>query len=98
MEKASVSGLKNSLSAYLRKVRAGHTVLVMDRDVPIARIERIESTDRSSARLAKLHSDGRVRPPSRRLPLKALRNAQPPAGGTARGLLDALLAERREHR
>jgi antitoxin (DNA-binding transcriptional repressor) of toxin-antitoxin stability system len=43
MEKAAVSKLKNNLSAYLRKVRAGHAVVIYDRDAPIARLERIES-------------------------------------------------------
>ena len=36
MEKATVSQLKNSLSAYLKKVRAGQTVLILDREEPIA--------------------------------------------------------------
>jgi prevent-host-death family protein len=52
MQKATVSKLKNNLSAYLRKVRAGEPVLIYDRDVPIARIERIESSGRGGDRLA----------------------------------------------
>ena len=40
--KATISDLRNRLSDYLRKVRAGETVLVLDRDRPIARIERID--------------------------------------------------------
>ena len=52
MTKASVSRLKKHLSAYLRKVRAGHAVVIYDRDVPIARLERIESTGLASDRLA----------------------------------------------
>ncbi|WP_369294471.1 type II toxin-antitoxin system Phd/YefM family antitoxin, partial [Klebsiella pneumoniae] len=36
MEKATISELKNRLSAYLKKVRAGHTVLILDRDRPVA--------------------------------------------------------------
>ena len=31
MERAAVSGLKNSLRAYLRKVRASHSVVAYDR-------------------------------------------------------------------
>jgi prevent-host-death family protein len=63
MEKATVSRLKNNLSAYLRKVRAGHAVVIYDRDVPIARLERIESTARGSERLALLRAQGVTRPP-----------------------------------
>ncbi len=32
MEKATISKLKDNLSAYLRKVRAGHAVVIYDRD------------------------------------------------------------------
>jgi prevent-host-death family protein len=45
MERASISQLKNSLSAYLDKVRSGVTVLVLDRNRPIARIERAGGAD-----------------------------------------------------
>jgi antitoxin (DNA-binding transcriptional repressor) of toxin-antitoxin stability system len=63
MEKATVSRLKDNLSAYLRKVRAGHAVVIYDRDVPIARLERIESTGKGSDRLALLRAQGVTRPP-----------------------------------
>ncbi len=63
MEKASVSSLKNNLSAYLRKVRAGHPVVIYDREVPIARLERIESAGLGSDRLASLHAKGVTRLP-----------------------------------
>ena len=63
MEKATVSRLKDNLSAYLRRVRAGHAVVIYDRDVPIARLERIEATGRGSDRLALLRSQGLTRPP-----------------------------------
>ena len=54
MDKATISKLKNNLSAYLRKVRAGHAVVIYDRDVPIARLERMgsERTWRRQARAA----------------------------------------------
>ena len=63
MEKATVSKLKNSLSAYLRKVRAGIPVVIYDRNVPIARLERIESTGRGADRLKLLGAQGIARPP-----------------------------------
>lgn len=58
MEKATVSKLKDNLSAYLRKVRAGHPVVIYDGDVPIARIERIEETGLASDRLALMRAQG----------------------------------------
>ncbi|MGD9599207.1 MAG: type II toxin-antitoxin system Phd/YefM family antitoxin [Steroidobacteraceae bacterium] len=51
MEQATVSRLKDNLSACLRKVRAGHPVVIYDRDLPIARIERIEDAGRGADRL-----------------------------------------------
>jgi len=75
MEKATVSKLKDNLSAYLRKVRAGHTVVIYDRNVPIACIERIESSARGRDRLALLRAQGLTRPPRRSLSVKRLRAA-----------------------
>jgi len=56
MEKATVSRLKNNLSAYLRKLRASHPVVVY---------ERIEAGGRGDHRLALLKAPGMVRPPTR---------------------------------
>jgi len=38
MKKAKIAELRNSLSRYLDHVRAGGSVLVYDRDTPIAEI------------------------------------------------------------
>lgn len=42
MKRAGVSQLKAKLSAYLRSVRKGETVLVFDRTIPIAKLTPIE--------------------------------------------------------
>jgi antitoxin (DNA-binding transcriptional repressor) of toxin-antitoxin stability system len=89
MEKATVSKLKDNLSAYLRKVRAGQSVVIYDRDVPIARLERIESSGQSPDRLALLRAQGIVRPPSRPLAAKqvrALTSVLPRKGRLAKAL------------
>jgi antitoxin (DNA-binding transcriptional repressor) of toxin-antitoxin stability system len=88
MQKATIAELKNKLSAYLRKVRAGDTVLVLDRKRPIARIERIGPHDRprdrtARERLARLEAAGLVTRPAAALPLKALRAPPPRAPGGA---------------
>jgi prevent-host-death family protein len=36
-----VAELKSRLSAYLRKVRRGHALIVLDRDTPVARLEPV---------------------------------------------------------
>lgn len=90
MNKASISELKNQLSAYLQRVRAGQTVIVYDRDRPIARIDRVADED-DDDRIAQLQRAGIVTPPSEPLPLDVLRTPLPRAGHS---VLDALLEER----
>jgi prevent-host-death family protein len=90
MKKASISELKNQLSAYLQRVRAGQTVIVYDRDRPIARIDRVADED-DDDRIAELRRAGIVTTPCEPLPLEMLRTPLPPAG---RSVLDALLEER----
>ena len=41
MKNARISELRDGLSEYLARVRKGETVIVYDRDTPIARIEPI---------------------------------------------------------
>ncbi len=95
VEKATISQLKNRLSAYLKKVRAGATVLVLDRDQPVARLERVEAGSRPGDQIARLEKAGLVRRGKRPLRLDRLRVAPPAA---RRSVLEALLEERREER
>jgi prevent-host-death family protein len=98
MEKASVSNLKNNLSAYLRKVRAGHPVVIYDREVPIARLERIESAGQGSDRLASLHAKGVTRLPLRKGSAVNIRaGLQNPLPHATR-LLEAVQQDRSEDR
>ena len=95
MEKATISQLKNHLSAYLKKVRAGGSVLIVDRDEPVARLERIEAGAAADDRLGRLAKAGLLRRATRRLDLKVLRATPPQAG---QSVLAALLDERQEGR
>jgi antitoxin (DNA-binding transcriptional repressor) of toxin-antitoxin stability system len=94
MEKATVSKLKDNLSAYLRKVRAGHTVVIYDRNVPIACIERIESSERGRDRLALLRAQGLTRPATRPLLVKRLREMLPKGLPRNARLAEALREDR----
>ena len=47
MKNARISELRDGLSDYLARVRKGETVIVYDRDTPIARIEPIAPSDAS---------------------------------------------------
>ena len=101
MQKATVSKLKDNLSAYLRKVRAGQPVVIYDRDLPIARIERIESAGPGQGhgpdRLALLRAQGIVQPPTRPLAAKQLRALLKPLPRKA-ALAAALREDRAEDR
>lgn len=95
MEKATISELKNRLSEFLQKVRAGHTVLIFDREQPVARLERVTGDAHVEGRLARLERSGLLRRAKSRMPLKALRAAAPAPG---RSVTEALVEERREGR
>jgi antitoxin (DNA-binding transcriptional repressor) of toxin-antitoxin stability system len=99
MQKANIADLKNNLSRYLRKVRSGETVLIMERNRPIARIERVAAESESQDRWARLEAAGIVTAPThperREEILKRLRRNRPKS---KEGVLEALLEERREGR
>jgi prevent-host-death family protein len=94
MKKASISELKNQLSAYLQRVRAGQTVIVYDRNRPIARIDRIADED-DDDRIVQLQRAGIITPPSEPLPLDLIRTPLPRA---EHSVVEALLEERAEGR
>ncbi len=98
MKVANIAELKNKLSAYLDLVKAGETILIMDRNKPIARIEPTSAQDSLADHLNDLEKRGLLR---RGKPLKDEFNPllrppiQLPEGVS---LLEALLAEREENR
>ncbi len=96
MKKASISYAKAHLSALLKRVREGQTVLITDRGTPVARLEPIANAD-WDARMRSLVQRGKIKPP--KVPLTWARfEALPPAPKVRPGtsLLDALLADREE--
>ena len=95
MKKARIAELKNNLSRYLDQVRHGETVLVVDRDQPIAQIVPLHTRARRDApdedRLARLERRGLIRRGSGALP-EWLGKRRPPR--LRRSLLRAWLDER----
>ncbi len=61
MKRATVTEAKNGLSALLDRVKAGETVLITDRGVPVARLEPVVSNDDDEGRLARLERAGIIR-------------------------------------
>lgn len=95
MKKASITETKNRLSVLLDRVRQGETVLIMDRDKPVARLEPITpSIDMDVEEwLVELERVGIVRRP--KIPLSKLKLSEPiPKPTKGASILETLLAER----
>ena len=96
MKSATISHAKNHLSELLAAVKRGESVLILERDRPIARIVPIESSERDDdERLADLERRGVIRRAAR-----PARKSLPPPIDWPEGdsLLDALLGDRDEAR
>ena len=101
MIRATISEVKNGLSAYLRRVKSGESVLVMERRTPVARIvpvghgaesrQEMDAADRD-AKLARLVQADIVTRRGFGSPREILK--QPVGQGG--GLLEAVLEERSE--
>jgi antitoxin (DNA-binding transcriptional repressor) of toxin-antitoxin stability system len=92
MKQAKIAILKNNLSRYLAHVRGGGSVLVLDRDRPVARLVPLPSSDArgASERLARLERQGLIR----RGTVGRARSAPPQPVRLPGGVLRALLEER----
>jgi prevent-host-death family protein len=97
-----IAELKNNLSRYLRAVRRGERVEILDRDVPIARITPIDSegvkpgaVEKADRAFLRAQVDlGILREGTGKIPRKLL--DRPPPGRP--GVLAELIAERRRCR
>jgi prevent-host-death family protein len=98
MNSANISELRDRLSDYLRRVRRGETIIVLDRDTPVARLEPVgRSHEDLPACYQQALKDGLVRPPRKRDDfLRGL--AAPPKPKKHAGLVEALVEERRTSR
>lgn len=99
MKIASITETKNQLSALLDKVRHGETILITDRDRPVARLEPVGNDDRvdQTGHLAHLERNGIIRR-ARGEPSKLILEKRPPKANNEASVLRALLAERDENR
>jgi prevent-host-death family protein len=95
MKRVKIAELKNNLSRYLDHVRSGGTVLVLDRDQPVAQIVPLAYSVRSAGsddpRLRRLERRGLIRRGSGGLPEWLGRRKPPKLRGS---VLKDLLAER----
>ena len=86
MKQVRIAELKSRLSEYLRAVRRGETIAVLDRDTPVAQIVPVR--ERFALRIRKPGPDS---PPPNRVAL-------PKALGLKIDVVDLLIEERQGHR
>jgi prevent-host-death family protein len=93
---ATITEAKNRLSALIDHVRGGESVLIVDRGIPVARLESAVNAD-ADGRIARLERSGAVRP-ARKPPAIELLATRPPSGRAGASAVAALLEERRTGR
>ncbi len=96
MLNSSISETKATLSSLLDRVKAGETVTITDRGVPVAQIVPLEGTTPADwdAHVQRLARAGVVTLPKRPLDVEAFLAL--PRGEFRESVLEALLEERRE--
>ena len=98
MRVATITEAKNGLSALIVHVRGGESVLIVDRGIPVARLESAVSADANpQGRIARLERAGAVRP-ARRPPATEVLCSRPPSARPGASAVAALLEERRAGR
>ncbi len=95
MKIVTVSEAKNKLSALLAQVKAGASVLIVDRGRPVARLEPAASGGDDEGRVARLERAGILRRGKGRLPKDFFDRQLPRLKGDA-GIVDVVIEERRQ--
>jgi prevent-host-death family protein len=95
MTTASVTQAKNNLSKLLKKVRHGESVLILDRNVPVARLEPLAagSKEADEARLIELERQGLLKRGKGKLPKDFWTRPRPKFKGS---VVETLLKMREE--
>jgi prevent-host-death family protein len=95
---ATITEAKNRLSALIDQVRAGESVLIVDRGTPVARLESaVSASPDAEGRIARLERAGSVRA-ARKPPAIDLLSTEPPSVRRGASAVAALLEERRDGR
>ena len=96
MKTVTIGEAKNELSALLRLVRRGQSVLILNRKRPVARLEPVAPAS-DDERFAELERQGVIRRARKPMP-EYLWKTPPPKLPKGVSVLEALLEERREGR
>ena len=95
---ATITEAKNRLSALIDQVRAGESIVIVDRGTPVARLESaVSGAPDAEGRIARLERTGAIRS-ARKPPASELVSTKPPGPLKGASAVAALLEERREGR
>ena len=97
MRTTTITEAKNGLSALIDRVRAGESIVILDRGTPVARLEPVANDPDASGRIKRLERAGLVRAGTTAPPMDLMRTAAPElvAGASA---VRTVLDERRAGR
>jgi len=96
MKTANIATAKNQLSRLIQRVRRGETILITDRNHPVARLQPVTGGDSA---LERLQAAGVLNPPGgKALDVRAFLSGLRPRLTARQSLTSAVLAEREEGR
>lgn len=95
MKIANIATAKNHFSRLIEQVKQGETVVITDRNRPVAQIRPLEAGE---VPLEALHASGLLSPPQSTLNVAAFITAARPVMPAAGSLRDAILEEREDGR
>jgi prevent-host-death family protein len=90
MNTATIPEAKNKLSALIDRVKGGESILILDRGVPVARLEPVSAYPDPTGRLSRLERAGVIKIGVAPPPLELLRTPAPslaPGGSSAQTVL-----------
>jgi prevent-host-death family protein len=94
MKTATITEAKNGLSALIDRVKGGESVLILDRGVPVARLEPVSAYTDPTGRLRRLERAGVIKVGAAPPPLELLRTPAPSVAPGASSV-QTVLRERR---
>jgi prevent-host-death family protein len=98
MKTASITHAKNHFSTLIDRVRRGQSILITDRNRPVARLEPVSSLEQADrGKLQRLERAGVITRPRKKITDAFLKRPRPTGDGR-RSLLQAVLDERAEGR
>lgn len=95
MQTANIATAKNQFSRLIEQVKQGETIVITERNRPVARLQPLAA---GGTPLDALHASGLLSPPQFSLDVPAFLAARRPTVAAGSSLRDAILSEREDGR